>query len=100
MERPRLSEEIMRYRDTRRAIEKARAVRIFASHVVAYIIGNTFLGVWNGLTYYVKDDDTLWFFLPLVFWGIGVTIHYLQGVALFDNWWDRDELLIEERLEG
>ena len=93
-------EEVIRYRETRKAIEKARALRIFVSHLVAYIIGNVFLGVWNGLTYYVKEDDTLWFYLPLLFWGNGLIIHYLQSVALFDNWWDRDERLIDERLEG
>ena len=51
--------EVTRYRETRKAIEKARAVRIFVSHLVAFVIGNVFLGVWNGLTYYVKEDDTL-----------------------------------------
>ena len=75
-------------------------MRIFLSHMVAYVIGNSFLAVWNGLTFYVKDDDTLWFYLPLLFWGIGVIIHYLQGVALFENWWERDESLIDERLLG
>ena len=100
MERPRVRPEVERYRETRKAIEKARAIRIFISHLVAYVIGNIFLGVWNALTYYVKDDDTLWFFLPLLFWGVGILIHYLQGIVLFDKGWERDETLIDERLEG
>lgn len=90
--------EISRYRAARKAIEKARAVRIFVSHVAAYVIGNVFLGVWNALTFFVRGDDTLWFFLPLLFWGVGVIVHYLQGIALFDDWWERDERLISERL--
>ena len=100
MERPGQRPEVVRYRETRKAIEKARAIRIFVSHIIAYVIGNIFLAVWNGLTYYVLEDDTLWFYLPLLFWGVGVIIHYLQSVALFDNWWERDEGLIDERLEG
>ena len=92
--------DVARYIDARKAIEKARVIRIFVSHLVAYVIGNLFLGVWNGLTYYVKEDDTLWFFLPLLFWGVGIIIHYLQSIALFDNWWERDEAIISSRLEG
>ena len=45
MERPRVRPEVERYRETRKAIEKARAIRIFISHLVAYVIGNIFLGV-------------------------------------------------------
>ena len=100
MEQPGERPEVVRYREARKAIEKARAARIFLSHLAAFVIGNIFLGVWNGLTYYVKEDDTLWFFLPLLFWGVGVLIHYLQSVALFENWWERDESMINERLEG
>ncbi|MBM3944451.1 MAG: 2TM domain-containing protein [SAR202 cluster bacterium] len=92
--------ELARYKETRKAIEKARAMRIFFSHFAAFFIGNIFLGVWNVLTYFIKEDKTLWFYLPLIFWGVGVLIHYLQGVALFENWWERDERIIDERLGG
>ena len=70
MERTSYNPEVNRYSETRKAIEKARAVRIFLSHFVAYVIGNAFLAVWNALTYYVKEDDTLWFYLPLLFCAI------------------------------
>ena len=82
------------YRETRKSIEKARAVRIFLSHLAAYILGNIFLGSWNVLTYFLKDSPTLWFFLPLLFWGVGLIIHYVHSVALFDEWWDLDERTI------
>jgi len=91
-------EEFESYRSTRKDIEKARAVQVFLSHLAAYIVGNVFLGGWNALTYYVREDDTLWFYIPLVFWGVGVIIHYLQAIALFDNWWDSDEYKILEHL--
>jgi hypothetical protein len=56
----------------------------------------------NVLTYFIKDDTTLWFFVPLIFWGVGLLIHYIQGVALFNDWWDSDaretrDLLTERR---
>ena len=62
--------------------------------------GNVFLGFWNALTYFVKDSDTLWFYIPLLFWGVGVLIHYVQGVALFDEWWELDERTIDIRRQG
>ena len=93
-------QDVTAYSETRKAIEKARAVRIFVSHLIAYVLGNLFLGFWNVMTYILKDNETLWFYLPLLFWGVGVIIHYLQSVALFDEWWELDERTIEERREG
>ena len=88
------------YKEVRRSLEKRRAQLIFIAHLGAYVIGNIFLGGWNILTYFVKDSETLWFFIPLLFWGVGVIIHYLQSVALFDEWWDVDERTIESRKQG
>ena len=88
------------YREARKSIKKARAVRIFLVHLAAYILGNIFLGSWNILTYFIKDSPTLWFFLPLLFWGVGLIIHYVHSVALFDEWWDSDERQIFERRQG
>ncbi len=88
------------YQDARKAIEKSRAVRGFVFHLVAYILGNGFLGFWNVMTYVVKEDQTLWFYIPLLFWGVGVIIHYVQSVALFDEWWDVDERNIGRRMKG
>ena len=93
-------QDVTAYSETRKTIEKARAVRVFVSHLIAYVLGNLFLGFWNAMTYFMKDSETLWFYLPLLFWGVGVIIHYLQSVALFDEWWELDERTIEERREG
>jgi hypothetical protein len=92
--------ELSRYKEAWKANEKARAMRIFLSHFAAFVLGNVFFGVWNVLTYFLREDSTLWFYLPLIFWGVGVLIHYLQAVALFENWWERDERVITERLGG
>ena len=88
------------YTEARKSIEKRRAVLLFYAHLGAYIVGNLFLGGWNVLTYFVKESSTLWFFIPLLFWGVGVIIHYLNAVALFEEWWEVDERVISERLQG
>jgi hypothetical protein len=91
---------IEEYQSVRKMVAKKRAYRIFYSHVAAYVIGNVFLGVWNVLTWFLRDDETLWFFVPLIFWGIGLLIHYIQSVVLFDDWWDNDARVTREMLAG
>ena len=90
--------QVTQYKETKQAVQKARAVREFLLHLAGYVVSNIFFGVWNGLTYYVKDEPTLWFYIPLIFWGVGVIIHYVQGVVLFDDWWRRDESVVDANL--
>lgn len=71
-------DEIARYHTTRKSVAKARAIRIFYYHLAAYLLGNIFLGAWNIFTYQNLEDQTRWFFSPLIFRGVGVIIHYLQ----------------------
>ncbi len=92
-----VNEELANYREARKSVEKARADRIFLVHLAVFIIGNIFLGIWNSLTYYVKGNELLWFPIPLIFWGVGVLIHYTVSVALFNEWWERDESIIQSR---
>ena len=90
-----VSDEIRLYQEVRKRVGKARAIRIFVYHLIAYALGNIFLGAWNIFTVQNRGDEILWFYFPLIFWGVGVIIHYLQGVALFDEWWDQDEINTE-----
>ena len=92
--------EIVRYRQAGKSVRKARSIVVFLAHLGAFIFGNLFLGGWNVLTYYVGKSETLWFYLPLVFWGTAVIIHYIVGVALFDDWWEKDERNISRRRQG
>ena len=92
-----MNDEVTRYKEARKSVEKSRAVRIFLVHFTAFILGNMFLGVWNSLTYYVKENELLWFPIPLIFWGVGVLIHYTVAVVLFEEWWERDESQIQTR---
>ena len=90
-----MTDETKRYQELRKQVAKKRAMRIFFYHLVAYAMGNVFLGAWNIFTYQNRGDQTLWFFSPLIFWGVGVIIHYLQGVALFEDWWEMDDRTTE-----
>ena len=91
-------EEIRQYEEIRKVVARARAVHIFGYHVVAYVLGNIFLGAWNIFTYQNRRDEVLWFWSPLIFWGGGgVIIHYLQSIALFNDWWQQDESITNER---
>jgi len=38
--------------------------------------------------------------LPLLFWGVGLLVHYVQAVALFEEWWELDERIIDDRMKG
>ena len=90
-------DEIRQYEEIRKVVARARAIRIFVYHLIAYALGNIFLGAWNIFTYQNRGDEVLWFWSPLIFWGIGVIIHYLQSIARFDDWWHQDESITNER---
>ena len=91
--------DIAKYREARKAVERKRTYQVFIWHLVAYVLGNLAMGLWNVGTFYLRDNDTVWFYLPLLFWGVGLMVHYVLAVALFDNWWDRDERLVDQQLE-
>jgi len=90
--------ELSRYVTTRRTVERNRSVQIFRFHLLAYVLGNAFLGGWNALAYYIRGDQVLWFFMPLIFWGVAVLIHYVHAIVLFDNWWKQAQAT-QEALE-
>ncbi len=53
----------------------------FEIHVVVYVLVNALLLVINLL----NRDGGLWFFYPLIGWGIGLSIHYLAAVRNVKN---------------
>ena len=95
-----LDEETARYKVIRKTVARDRTVKIFFYHLFAYVLGNIFLGAWNIWTFQNRGDEFLWFYFPLIFWGVGVIIHYLQSVALFEEWWDRDEAITDAKRLG
>ncbi len=69
------------YKKAYREIKKEEAKRGFFVHLVVYIFVNILLVVINFL-YSPKD---IWFFYPLIGWGIGISMHYLFGVRWIEK---------------
>ena len=67
-----LEERKKAYREM--AAEKAK--RGFLTHLVVYILVNLMLIVIN----FVYSRESIWFFYPLIGWGIGISVHYLNAV--------------------
>ena len=69
------------YKRAYREMEMEEARRGFLAHLIAYILVNVMLIAIN-LIYTI---EVLWFFYPLIGWGIGVAMHYLFGVRWFEK---------------
>ena len=82
----------------RRARARVAALRGFYIHLLAYVVVNAFLFLINMLT----DRDSLWFYWPLLGWGIGVLIHalyvFVLGGRMGQDWEERrtQEFMAEE----
>jgi hypothetical protein len=81
-------------RDYERAEAEMRAIegrRGFYVHAAIYVLVNILLIVIN----LMFVSGFLWFFFPLIGWGIGLTMHFLFGVLWVrsetENWHSRVE---------
>ena len=89
-----MSDQETRYQNARR---KVAALRQFYIHLTVYIVVNLFLFILNMLT----SPDRLWFYWPLMGWGIAVALHALRvfgsGRRLGAEWEERkvEELMRE-----
>jgi hypothetical protein len=61
------------YEKMKRAHERVEEIKGFYGNLTAYCIVVPFLAIINLLT----SSDFLWFFFPMIGWGIGVSIHYM-----------------------
>ena len=77
----------MEYRKMRMGQEKTG----FKIHLTAYIVVNTLLITINLLT----NPTIYWFVFPLIGWGIGVSMHYINGVRRFEAHLKAEETKIE-----
>jgi len=90
-----MAEEISmgKYKKAYREVVKEKEKRGFLIHLAVYIIVNIGLITCN----FVYTPEEIWFFWPLIFWGIGITCHYLGAVRFIEKELERDEALAESR---
>jgi len=81
------------------ARKRVKEIKEFYTHVAIFIIVNGFLFLLNMLT----SPDSLWFYWPLLGWGIGLGAHaytvYGENGVFGKDWEDRKirELMGEKR---
>jgi len=66
------------------AKKRVQEIKSFYAHLAVYVIVNAFLLVINLLT----SPHALWFFWPLLGWGIGIAIH--AAIVLSGGAWGKD----------
>jgi hypothetical protein len=87
---------LVEYKEARRLVEKRNARQNWFRHLLVYIIVNA-AAVPINLT--VADAYT-WYYFPLIFWGIGLLIHLINGVLRFDSSFSKQERQIQNMLNS
>jgi len=84
-----MAEEITlaEYKKAYREIVSEEEKRDFFVHLVVYVLVNVMLIAIN----FLYSPEAIWFFYPLIGWGIGISMHYLFGVH-----WIEKELMEKE----
>ncbi|MDA1189125.1 MAG: 2TM domain-containing protein [Chloroflexi bacterium] len=102
--RERISDETIRqlavYIANKKRMRRFRSRRTFFFHLGLYLLSNISLVLFNVYTIYVWEQPGWWSLLSLVFWGLGVIIHYVMSVVLFEEWWNTDDRAIANRYYG
>ena len=79
------------YKRSYRQIMKEVGKRGFLLHLGSYVTANVALAALNVL----YQPEYIWFYWPLIGWGIGVLFHYLYGVRFLDRRLDEREAMAE-----
>ena len=92
-----MAEEISleEYKKAYREITAEKEKRGFLTHLVVYILVNLMLIVIN----FVYSREVIWFFYPLIGWGIGISVHYLNAVRWIEKWLKEEEAKAEYRIK-
>lgn len=69
------------YKNAYREIKAEAEKRGFLVHLVVYVLVNTMLIAIN----FIYSPEDIWFFYPLIGWGIGITAHYLNAVRWIEK---------------
>jgi len=92
-----MAEEISleEYKKAYREIEVEEAKRSFSVHLVVYMPVNAMLIAVN----FIYSPEVIWFFYPLVGWGIGISMHYLFSVRWVEKELKETEAKAEYRVK-
>ena len=74
-----------------RAVKRVKELKGFYGNLISYCIIIPFLTAVNFLT----SPDHLWFYWPMLGWGIGIAAHAMNVFAIGRNW---EEKKIQEIL--
>jgi hypothetical protein len=91
-----MAEEISleEYKKAYREIVMEEAKRSFSVHLVVYVLVNAMLIAVN----FIYSPKVIWFFYPLIGWGIGISMHYLFGVRWVEKELKETEAKAEYRV--
>ena len=85
------------YRKAEVEVLREEVASEFRVHLLVYLAGNTIAVLLNLLVV----DEVLWFFYPLIGWGLGLLFHYVAGVRHVEERIVKRQSRIEERaLQG
>lgn len=79
------------YKKAYREVVKEEEKRGFLVHLTIYILINIMLIIINLL----YSPKTIWFFYPLLCWGIGISLHYLSSVRWIEKTLEEKEAKAE-----
>ena len=90
-----MAEEISldEYKKAYREMEVKEAKKRFSVHLVVYVLVNAMLITIN----LIYSPEAIWFFYPLIGWGIGISMHYLFGVRWVEKELKEQEIKAEYR---
>lgn len=81
------------------AYKRVRTKARFRKHLGVYLVMGTFFFILNMLT----DRHDLWFYWPMLGWGLGLSMHYLRAYGLPgsdpDEWEEKEMRKEMDRLE-
>jgi hypothetical protein len=81
------------YKKAYREIRAEEEKRGFLIHLAAYVLVNAMLIAIN----FLYSPEDIWFFYPLLGWGIGITAHYLGAVRWIEKELKKREAMAEYR---
>ena len=86
----------------KKARKRVRAIKGFYIHAFTYVLMGVFFFLMNMTT----DPWDMWFFYPMIPWGVGLSFHYLAifgipGTRILTKEWEEREYERQlEKLEG